>query len=1284
MHNLSFRYGVHRSKTPGIDAAVSKIEAISPEKGGFVSDIDGTLLQRKEDLVKAARKKLSSRKFPGENVREAAVRILAEELDRRQVEKAVRLLSDQLAYTRVAIISGNDEEVQHERLIRPIFDHLRQLEDGAQRMRHFTFYVNGGATKKVNYRFEDGKLVMDTVTRNELEFGDESLRKLIDFLNALLPRVPDILGEIIAKNGDIPEGLRKEIAGNANAARALLQEWVKDKTLERITPADSGWTEGQPWEIRLGKDGSFMQTLPWIELRGTEGTPDAHPVQAAIKPLPRSFVYGAEPFLPENIDRDAFIREYRGGKSALPGLTPDRVKDMSQEGIARFLNELYAIHDLDKYLSLAAKHRLATVRPAEADERAQNKKLLAARLPGTLRNSGINEYTGTTIDIGDALRKRVKDEILKENFLDEHLLLSLGGSTSINIGSGKNSALQDFIDANDLDPAQIVYAGDRFSPEGNDYLVLQILGITIISVGPKTADPVIEARRAKGEFIQAGNSAGDLLEILKRVTAGRRNSEQPGRRSTGTGAVKQALQTVTPAAVLRGKALKKTVGGGASALVSRFAFRKEAYVIAASAYDETVVERARGLAEQGLQVLVSMPLEDGSAAGLVEAGGEASNADMGGQVARVWARQMQTAQGSLTVLYYKSVDEAVQVDSRRFGIAAVKLLYDNPQLRERLGLRKRAFKVGVFEMDDPLEHPAIVEGGLTGSEFLEDAVMVLDSGSGEVLREVPAGLEIDPRYVKEVNGRRFVDGKLAAKLFDVQLQGQDESDGVLRTVESAWKKKREVKYIKDIPLSSVTVDVAQQAGGLRGLVNERLLEQLNEAQIDTIVLKGLAWQLDENERQQLLAVIRKLHEAGKRVVVEYRVTQDADRASLLLAGRKAMKMGADGVRADMSNYRGNMLAAADDLKMLRRITLRADPDAIVAVILSEHTDFKGYGLFDAGIKRVVRYFPGQQISGVQPGTWLEVAEPYRFKGDEAALAGIFRKLVEDENAEMIGMDYELLNAAVLKAAPRTFAEVFGDIFMQWRRRAVNTPEFRYRQGYHAGWNVAEKHLPGNVDRFYAVLKAGTPDEFIERFNSVFAELPGTDKQAWEEVSDTVRQPAQDPETATLQWNEARGNVEGLMARVELSRYTNVDAPFTYRKDRELFGWLLVQAKLKGIVLPEDLKTMPLEARRAYYTSLNAQNTDTGDLKDVLARIHRLESRLANGATLGDTGGALREEMNELYGLIKEEKDKPPLAITELLKLIDLYADRDIKALHYLKRESLEALPAAVRAIQSAA
>jgi hypothetical protein len=198
------------------------------------------------------------------------------------------------------------------------------------------------------------------------------------------------------------------------------------------------------------------------------------------------------------------------------------------------------------------------------------------------------------------------------------------------------------------------------------------------------------------------------------------------------------------------------------------------------------------------------------------------------------------------------------------------------------------------------------------------------------------------------------------------------------------------------------------------------------------------------------------------------------------------------------------------------------------------------------------------------------------------------------------------------------------------------------------------------------------DVLIEKLHETMLKVSGTEnkaKPAFENKEEKDRYIA-----------HSVGYLYGAMEAVAYAALIDENRPYIDSRHKETFGKMVVEAELmlgtpnNGTLssLVAGLKAMPQQPKAG--------------MINILVKVQQIDARIAAGATIVEVYPSVLGVINELTGLIdKEGPQAMPMAIAELLRVIDLYADRNDRTfVDRLRRKATELLPIAVRSIQGAA
>jgi hypothetical protein len=159
-----------------------------------------------------------------------------------------------------------------------------------------------------------------------------------------------------------------------------------------------------------------------------------------------------------------------------------------------------------------------------------------------------------------------------------------------------------------------------------------------------------------------------------------------------------------------------------------------------------------------------------------------------------------------------------------------------------------------------------------------------------------------------------------------------------------------------------------------------------------------------------------------------------------------------------------------------------------------------------------------------------------------------------------------------------------------------------------------------------------------------------------------------------------GYCRGLLERQALTAYVAGNRPFASKRHETAFARFVVESQLLlDMPLPEKLDDLLAALNRL-------PSQDNTAVANAVREGKVIDSRVAHGATMGEIYPLVSDRINALTAIADEnEPAAVPNAISELLRILDLYADRTERTfIDDMKNKTLEALPAAMKGMAGAA
>ncbi|MBN1823369.1 MAG: hypothetical protein JW803_03515 [Endomicrobiales bacterium] len=698
------------------------------------------------------------------------------------------------------------------------------------------------------------------------------------------------------------------------------------------------------------------------------------------------------------------------------------------------------------------------------------------------------------------------------------------------------------------------------------------------------------------------------------------------------------------------------------------------YVLSSVVFSQEMYERAVTLANLGIKVILVMPASPDMKGRMSNFSRRFSKASLDRGFADVFMGVEGTKNGSfITVSLEKSGNEPL-ISPEKHAAAAIKVLADNaPSIGQFGAIDWSSFRVDVLETDSVLSHPFAVDGAAW--PVFEGTALVL-RGSG-VTASVPAA------GIKEQDARKALvsDFEETVKArFDSFIEEEDDTYAAVKMAEAALKRKKAGKAVKTEPLASVTFDMNNFDGGLGRVSSPGYLESVKEKGIDTIVFRALPETLTDSVKALFEGIVRKAHGLGIRVVVD--VSYDALKGNADNAGYFP-GLGADGIRVDMSGAKLTDASANAEILKIRNALSRAGRDLMMAVFMPKGTVSDASFLKSVDVREAVALDPTVNLkyTVVPPAAWVELSAVTDRGVVEYADTARFKKDVTDimefEEVSMLGLSAGLLDQVerrINESEMETFAEFFRKLLESKRARLMADPQYRFEAERKYALSLDEKELPKlgkeAIDGIYSAVEnfrmwSDNGDAMLEFFRTMKRYMP--EDRVVDSLCDDMLQ------DRGLRMYACAGYAQGILERTEARANERPGEPFTYESDRELYGWALVQQKLNS--------------QRA--AAPRQQTAATAELSSNGVRISFNIAKLAEAVHRGATLPEIQPMFRETIVMLKAEasgadNQQRYMSLTELLKLMDLYAERDIKVFRVIKRGTSEAMPAAVRAIRGAA
>jgi hypothetical protein len=509
------------------------------------------------------------------------------------------------------------------------------------------------------------------------------------------------------------------------------------------------------------------------------------------------------------------------------------------------------------------------------------------------------------------------------------------------------------------------------------------------------------------------------------------------------------------------------------------------------------------------------------------------------------------------------------------------------------------------------------------------------------------------------------------------------------------------------PILAETIDLHSFNGGmvrLAGTDRNYFKEQALKG-TDTFVLSGLSAVLkDKAGMKYLPQVIANAKAANVRIVFDHDITADEIRNGQLKDNvQQMLAHGFDGYRL---RYDGDEPAGlASQLSGLLRDTYISNAAAVVALPYNGTPFGKELEALatEYNLYRLALFDPKDQQRKLQAdrlpeNAWVEMV-PREYVNDTAgaeAFKNHLKYLMGLPGARVIGIDSGIISQGEHRifSGISDFVDYFAGLFAARVAQLRKTPDFRYESGRANALNIADKDVPSFGDEQAALLnllndqrslagkaeneRAPLMDRMLLNLSVVLLSNRTGDslnrleklyKEAAAETNDTEKE---------LIIAEIAGFIRGLLEKDAVRHLLLVrNKAFASPKYAEMYGWGVVEARLQMERTPEGKKIEEKKINEKIddnYERFHAPLKDyaksavfelsMNDLKQTsneLARIKELGDYLDDLETRGtpaELGKESVSRISELYFYVQHGKPGTrPVALAELLKVLELYADK---------------------------
>ncbi|MCX5782634.1 MAG: hypothetical protein NT145_08065 [Elusimicrobia bacterium] len=579
---------------------------------------------------------------------------------------------------------------------------------------------------------------------------------------------------------------------------------------------------------------------------------------------------------------------------------------------------------------------------------------------------------------------------------------------------------------------------------------------------------------------------------------------------------------------------------------------------------------------------------------------------------------------------------------------------------------------------------------------------------------IESDMPLDPDFAKDSLFRNtvFVSSKQNAG-FDVIITDKDES-----IYDFMWQindviKRKQKPFVKALPILSETIEIKEK---IDEKITDNLLNEITKRHVDTIVFSVNAavqdYLLTEPKAMDSLKIaVQRAHEKGLKVMIDYKV--DDNKAFDQAFFDKFMKKikpcldrnaNLDGIRLDISNLSQLKLALLKEnnvLPKLREIIRNKRSDMLVAVINAgkDKGFFDNKFYYENNILKVVKYTLSSEDMGKIDkdeikDSWIEIYVTDNNGGliiakKDQTFENFDRDWKEKiMNAKIVGLPSELIsqifkNARDSDKVINSFLDLLGNFVEMITEKRKTDPEYRFEKGRNSALSLDKLPAidPAKAFKILAKEKTGflsfLGKELNKEINS--EKLDGLEASKIEELREI----------------EAKGFLQGFLERMMIKNQTGN----RFEKNVEhIYANAMVKANL---IMFKDNATATevvyniqdaFEILKGKYNEYEPkrltkyqQNLWSAAKKAVEERNAMIKSNKEPFAP--EVEAKSNEAINILAELVSsmEMEQNPAMAITNLLYLFDIYAQREFKSIsEKLEHEALKNLKKNMDALLSAA
>ncbi|MCL2335350.1 MAG: hypothetical protein FWC57_04735, partial [Endomicrobia bacterium] len=681
-----------------------------------------------------------------------------------------------------------------------------------------------------------------------------------------------------------------------------------------------------------------------------------------------------------------------------------------------------------------------------------------------------------------------------------------------------------------------------------------------------------------------------------------------------------------------GNVLRRALG---KLLFSDMPFGDMPYYLVSDKYSPDFIGRAREIAKKGVKVNLIMPMPQGNERmpeGIVVE--PLDSVTFGQKSADIFKYSQPSAKNSAAVNIF-FFDR--QTDMNDFAVKTLE--YVDEQIEKR---QEKAI-------------PSIID--------------VQVSGKDETLQNMYP----DSVLLKTADAVKSANDDILAQGSDIDVFEAGNIGGMLKTAGEMFKNRKKASDMNNSPILPTTIDISKPGVRLEQFSTPSAINDFKEHSVSVVVVKLGADNALPDEAA-FRNFLKNMHAAGLKVAVEYSFGENklglfnewayglSGQLDKLSGARAGSKMLLDGIKLNLSGMSASdAMEAAQKFDAVRNALNAHRSGALFGVLSPSFVDENIYKKAD--IRRITLAVDGSgnalNLSALPENSWVELdygrtidTQSTDYAAAESNINGIVEKIINNPNVAMIGIPWDVVQSLEkIKDRPFSVIELMRMIPLAKKAAMLRTPKGRFDSGKELALKRNATVEAANQAAAYNVLadlRGGTNlSAAVEEAKSVLpdSDLIKTLAASYEAAADSYKK--------DCVLKNIEGYLLGALENTELAAYAKVsgsDLNFVVAENKALLAKAMVNAKLLKV------SSEPLN-REGEDNAVNVLKQEANmQLQLALKRI----SDAKDGPFAKDAFANMQEAINILDSLIDSgalSVDSKPIALSELITLLALYADR---------------------------